>query len=78
MFGVDEIIKLLKLEKHPVEGGYYLETYRAKEKIPEEYRKKINSFMSRQKPVQTDFRRFGIAKKSPNKQHSTVSAKKTS
>ena len=32
--------------------------------IPEEYRKKIDSFMARQKPVQADFRRLRLAKKS--------------
>ena len=37
MTEAEEIIKLLKLEKHPVEGGYFLETYRAVEKVPEKY-----------------------------------------
>ena len=30
---VEDIIKILKLEKHPNEGGFYLETYRSKHNI---------------------------------------------
>ncbi|MCK4765661.1 MAG: cupin domain-containing protein [Candidatus Aminicenantes bacterium] len=33
MTKAEEIIKTLKLEKHPVEGGYFLETYRSAQKI---------------------------------------------
>ena len=36
MVKVDEIISLLDLHPHPVEGGYFIETYRSDEEIPKE------------------------------------------
>jgi predicted cupin superfamily sugar epimerase len=35
MITAEQIISLLQLEPHPEEGGYYVETYRSREKIPE-------------------------------------------
>jgi uncharacterized protein len=35
MITADQIISLLQLEPHPGEGGYFVETYRSREKIPE-------------------------------------------
>jgi hypothetical protein len=36
MMTVEEIISLLHLKPHPEEGGYYIETYRSHEIIPED------------------------------------------
>jgi predicted cupin superfamily sugar epimerase len=35
MITAEQIISLLQLEPHSEEGGYYVETYRSREKIPE-------------------------------------------
>ncbi len=35
MIGKDQIIALLNLRPHPEEGGYFVETYRSSETIPE-------------------------------------------
>ncbi len=40
MISAEEVIKILNLQKHPTEGGYFLETYRAKETIVDENRGK--------------------------------------
>jgi hypothetical protein len=42
MISAEEVIKLLNLQKHPTEGGYFLETYRAKETIVDEKRGKCS------------------------------------
>jgi len=31
----DEVIKILRLERHPVEGGYFIETYRCVDMLPQ-------------------------------------------
>ncbi len=36
IFKAEDIIKKLNLQKHPTEGGYFSETYRSKEFIPDE------------------------------------------
>lgn len=33
MLNLDEVITLLRLQPHPVEGGYYLETYRSDDSL---------------------------------------------
>ena len=33
MLDVDDIVRLLGLERHPVEGGYYAETYRSADEL---------------------------------------------
>ncbi len=38
MITAEEIIKTLNLEKHPVEGGYFSETYRSKEIVTDKAR----------------------------------------
>lgn len=40
MISVEEVIKILKLQKHPKEGGYFAETYRSSEIIFDEKRGK--------------------------------------
>ena len=40
MITAEYVIKILNLQKHPTEGGYFLETYRAKETIVDENRGK--------------------------------------
>ena len=35
MLTVDQIITLFNLKSHPEEGGYFVETYRSSETIPE-------------------------------------------
>lgn len=37
MISAEEVIKILKLQEHPTEGGYFLETYRSREKTVDEY-----------------------------------------
>ncbi|MCP4217114.1 MAG: cupin domain-containing protein [bacterium] len=39
MIPVEEIIEKLKLEKHPLEGGYFRETYRCKDRMEYEGKK---------------------------------------
>ena len=36
MITADEVIEILKLQRHPVEGGYFIETYRSAEVLPKE------------------------------------------
>lgn len=36
MMTIDQIINILNLKPHPEEGGYFVETYRSTENIPEE------------------------------------------
>jgi predicted cupin superfamily sugar epimerase len=36
MLTADEIVRLLKLQPHPVEGGYFRETYRSFDSLPAE------------------------------------------
>ena len=38
MITAEEVIRTLQLEKHPVEGGYFLETYRSKEIVTDKLR----------------------------------------
>lgn len=40
MITPEEVIKILNLQKHPTEGGYFLETYRSKETVMDETRGK--------------------------------------
>ncbi len=40
MLTAEEVIKTLNLEKHPTEGGYFLETYRSKEIVTDKVRGK--------------------------------------
>ena len=40
MITPEEIIKILNLQKHPTEGGYFLENYRSKETVMDETRGK--------------------------------------
>ena len=46
MTTAEEIIKLLKLQEHPVEGGYFLETYKSshtitRENLPPGYKERV-------------------------------------
>lgn len=36
MASVDELIAMLNLKPHPLEGGYFVETYRSEERLPGE------------------------------------------
>lgn len=38
MITAEEVIRTLQLEKHPVEGGYFIETYRSKEIVTDKRR----------------------------------------
>lgn len=38
MITVEDIIRILNLQKHPTEGGYFIETFRSKETVSDERR----------------------------------------
>lgn len=42
MITAEEVIEILQLQKHPAEGGYFLETYRSAETVNDEKRGKCS------------------------------------